>query len=97
MSRPKPHTYLRDFPAVPRAPQRAIERESAARRGRPRADRERVAIALRIDGGLLDVIREMAKQRGLAYQTYIHRLLARGVAQEAIVEAELKSHVARDE
>jgi hypothetical protein len=89
MSRPKPHTYLRDLPVTPSAEQRASRRESAPRRGRPKSDRERVAIALRIDAELLDVIREMAKRRRLAYQTYIHRLLERGVAQEAVVEAEL--------
>src|SRR5688572_10252016 len=96
-SRPKPHTYLRDFLPASAGQQRAAERESTTRRGRPRNDRERVAVALRIDAELLEVIREMAQRRRLPYQTYIHRLLVRGVAQEAVIEAELTSHAAPDE
>jgi uncharacterized protein (DUF4415 family) len=97
MSRPKPHTYLPNLLDTPPTSRRATEGASMTRRGRPSSDRERVVIALRLDADLLDTIRAMAKRRGLGYQTYMHRLLKRGVAHEAIVEAELASWLIRDE
>lgn len=51
------------------------ELKSAKRVGRPRSDKTKQLIAIRIDPKLLTKLRQLAKQQEKPYQTFIHELL----------------------
>jgi len=71
-----------DFSDIPESTDEELAR--ARRVGRPKSAKgPRRLIAMRIDPDLLRKLRKMAVQRDKPYQTLIHELLARAVAQAA--------------
>ena len=51
------------------------ELKKARRVGRPKADRTKQLIAIRLDPVLLEQLRKMAEKQGKPYQSLIHDLL----------------------
>jgi predicted DNA binding CopG/RHH family protein len=70
-----------DFSDIPESTDEELGR--ATRVGRPKARRAKQLIAIRLDPRLLFKLRQMAKQRGKPYQTFIHELLQRATTRAA--------------
>ena len=59
------------------------------RRGRPlKGNTPRVLVTLRLEAGLLQAVRRLARRQGVGYQTFLHEVIGRAISRRMRVKGE---------